>query len=205
MISTRLAPATLALLLAALVPTVLHTYAGVVHDDGVRVESVPAVLLGMSSEAEPHNAAWGRRRFGTDEWIDRWYGTDPRVRLTVVRTLDPKTVFHHPELAISYPQANLGPARRERLRGGEPVFVLRGRDGSEDLVAYALLSDGHTVENPYLFQVGLSFRMLVGGRRPMTLVYVQDPSPSAAELDSQPAIRMLAAALDALRRPASER
>lgn len=195
MISTRLAPATAVLLLLALVPTAVHSYRGVSYDDGVRPRQVPVVIDGMGSMAEPRRDNWGQRRFNTDEWIDRWYGTAPRLRLTVVRTYDAKAVYHHPELAISYPDAQLGRPVLERLADGTPVFVLRGMDQSRDLVAYALLSDGRVVENPYVEQVRLALRMLVGGRRPMTLVYVQDRNPPPVPLERQPAMALLARAL----------
>ena len=39
------------------------------------------------------------------------YGPDDRFRVTVVRTFDAKTIYHHPELAISYPEASLGSGR----------------------------------------------------------------------------------------------
>lgn len=198
MISTRLAPATLAVLCLALVPVGLHTYGGVTHDDGVRVTAVPEVLNGVRSVPETRTANWGQRRFATDEWFDRWYGTNPRLRLTVVRTFDPKAVYHHPELAVSYPGTTLGRATQERLPSGEPIFVLRGIDEHRDLVAYALVSDGEVVGNPYLFQVGLAAKMLVGGRRPMTLVYVQDPNPPAVPIGQQPALALLSTALGML-------
>ena len=201
MISTRWAPATLLVLALALVPTVLHTYRGVFYDDGIRPKQVPAVLDGLPSQPEPRRDTWGQRRFGTDEWIDRWYGTSQRLRLTVVRTYDAKAVYHHPELAISYPEALLGPASLERLPGGEPVFVLRGMDQSRDLVAYALVADGRVIENPYLAQLQLALRMLVGGRRPMTLVYVQDRNPPALPFERQPAIALLTQALAHVRAP----
>lgn len=199
MISTRFAPMALVLLVLALVPVALHTYVGATYDDGVRVSAVPEVLAGMRSEPARRSANWGQRRFGTDEWFDRWYGAGQRLRLTVVRTYDAKTVYHHPELAISYPEASLGRAAVEKLPSGEPVFVLRGIDESRDLVAYALLADEGFVENPYVFQVTSAMKMLVGGRRPMTLVYVQDREPPAGEFARQPAARVLAAALAAMR------
>jgi hypothetical protein len=195
MISTRLAPATLALLCLALVPVGIHTYVGATYDDGVRVTAIPEVLDGMRSEPEKRNSDWGKRRFGSDEWFDRWYGVGARIRLTVVRTYDPKAVYHHPELAVSYPGATLGRATRESLVSGDPVFLLRGIDGHRDLVIYALVSDGQVVGNPYLFQVTLGLKTLAGGRRPMTLVYVQDPSPSAVPLSEQPSVRLLERAL----------
>lgn len=198
MISTRLAPATLVVLCLALLPVGIHTYVGARADDGLRVAAIPEVLDGMRSEPEKRASNWGQRRFGTDEWFDRWYGTNQRLRLAVVRTFDPKAVFHHPELAISYPEASLGRATTERLPGGEPVFVLRGIDEDRNLVIYALVADGQLVRNPYVSQMALAAKMLVGGRRPMTLVYVQDPRPSAVPFGQQPAVRLLLAALEQL-------
>lgn len=199
MISTRLAPAAAFLLLLALLPTVLHSYRGVFHDDGIRPAQVPAVLDGLPSTPEARRGNWGQRHFGTEEWFDRWYGAGHRLRLTVVRTYDPKTVFHHPELAISYPQAMLGPAEQAHLPAGEPVRVLRGTDQSRDLVAYVLIVDGQAIADPYIEQARLALRMLVGGRRPMTLVYAQDRDPPAVPLAQQPAVTLLASALRHLR------
>ncbi len=200
MISTRRAAAVLVVLLLAAVPTVVHTYMHWTVDDGWRASHVPVVLSGLTSSPQEHNATWGRRRFATDDWIDRRYGAENGLRLTVVRTFDLKTVFHHPELAISYPESSLDSGSPWVTPDGDPVFVLRGIDQNRDLVIYALLADGAFVRNPYLHQVRLAAEMLVRGRQAMTLVYVQDRTPPSGPLEQQPALALLREAVASLRK-----
>ena len=200
MISTRRAVAAIVILLLAAVPTIVHTYMHWTVNDGWRASKVPVVLSGLTSSPQQHNSpTWGLRRFTTDDWIDRRYGADDGIRLTVVRTFDLKTVFHHPELAISYPESSLDSGKAWVTPDGDPVFVLRGIDQNRDLVIYALLANGAFVRNPYLHQVRLAAEMLVRGRQAMTLVYVQDRTPPSGPLEQQPALALLREAVASLR------
>ena len=103
MLSTRYAPAICAVLLLALVPTIIHSYAGMVVPDTLSTRSIPEQLGEYGSTPTKRSAEWGERRFGSFDWFERQY-TSPRdtVVLTVVRSYDLKALYHHPELAVSY-------------------------------------------------------------------------------------------------------
>ena len=198
-VSTRYAAATAVLVALALVPTAIHGYLGYRVDDGLRASGVPAVLETLASRPGTRNEGWMRRNFGTSDGIDRWYGDGERLRLSVVRTYDPKAVYHHPELALSYRDAQFDPGERSALprRPEVPVTVLHGLDRSGDLVVYALHYGDQFVGNPVAFQLKLAASLLVRGRRPMTLFYVHDHAPApTSDLAQQPAMRLLEAAID---------
>ena len=199
MIATRLAPAACVALALALVPTVIHSYVGVRDDDGVRAAAMPASLAGMTSRATDRSPRWGTRHFGTDDWIERWYGPSDDLSLFVARGDDAKALYHHPELAISYPEASLGRATVETLPGRPdvPVFVLRGIEGRPDMVAYVLRSRGAYISSPVLWQVSQSLLLLVSGRAPLTLIYVHDRKAGVAPISEQSSARVLRSAVEA--------
>jgi hypothetical protein len=188
MMSARYAGWLLVLLLLALVPTVIHSYAEVTVEDGKSAAQIPATLAGYASQPGPRNAGWGRRRFDTDDWIAREYvsGTT-RVILTAVRAYDLKALYHHPELAVAYDT----PFFEYHVRSfpghpSVPVHVLR--DGTRALGLYVLLYDGEYVSDPVWFQLRTSARLLVSGRRPMTLLFArQTMLPPGQDIDKSAA------------------
>jgi len=201
MISTRWAFSTAVLLALALVPTVVHTYLGYRADDGRKATSIGTTLDGLTSTSTDRSAKWVGKVLGTYDWIERQYGATPGLILFVGRTYDPKRLYHHPENALSYPRATLGRPEVVHLRGRPeiPVFVLRGIDSDRTLVVYALRYRDGFVGNPYLTQAVASLRLLVSGRQPMTLFYVEDPQGAArgqVPIDGAPAARLLVAAID---------
>jgi len=206
-LSTRYAAATAVLLALALVPTAIHGYFNYRVDDGLRAAGVSGTLEGLMSRPGPRSAAWMEKRFETADWIDRYFGPGERLRLFVIRTYDPKTVYHHPELALSYGEAKFHPVEVVSLPQlpDVPVFVLRGLDSQPDLAMYALHYDGAFVRHPILFQAGLSGRLLFQGRRPMTLLYVHDRAPArGAPPSAQAAATLLASAVQSfLAQPAA--
>jgi hypothetical protein len=202
-LSTKYASATIVLLTLALVPTAIHGYLGRRIDDGLRAAAVSETLAGLRSMPGKRTDLWVDRRFDSTDWVERYYGPGEHLRLFVIRTYDPKRVYHHPELAVSYHEAKFRPGDVVRLAGAPdvPVHALHGQEGHADLVLYALHYGDSFVRNPILFQLGLSGRLLFEGRRPMTLFYVHDSAPAAgAPVAEQPAARLLVAAIESFLR-----
>lgn len=201
MISARYAPALLVLLMLALVPTVIHSYAGVIVRDGKSAAAIPTRLAGFVGSAGPRNAGWGQRHFGSDDWIARDYSSaTAKVTLTVVRAYDLKTVYHHPELAVAYdtPFSHYD-VRRLNGHPDVPVHVLTGENGAIGL--YALVYDNGYVTDPVWFQVRTAGALLVGGRRPMTLVFARQTGvPAGRDPAATDAATILFAALDIFNR-----
>lgn len=198
MISARYAGWLLVLLMLALVPTVIHSYAELTVDDGKSATQIPEALAGYSALPGPRNAGWGRRRFDTDDWIARRYvsgGTE--VTLTAIRAYDLKALYHHPELAVAYDTPFFEhQVRYFRGHRSVPVHVLR--DGDRALGLYVLLYDHEFVTDPIWFQLRTSARLLVSGRRPMTLLFArQTLLPRGQDIENSGAATVLFAALDA--------
>lgn len=199
--SPRYAGALCLAIAMALVPTIIHSYAGVRVDDGRTVSAIPVSLAAFTSTPSGRNATWGKRRFDSDDWIERRYisGRD-EVLLSVIRSFDLKMLYHHPELAVAYGTSFL---RYETTRlGGHasfPVHVLRSATGGGGPVAmYVLHYDGRFVEHPIAFQLRTAGELLVSGRKPMTLFFVQDAAvPDGDDLDDAGLTNVLFAAIDA--------
>ena len=140
MIAHRYVPIVCVLLAVALVPTLIHSYSDNVLADGRRAAALSTVLAGYTSSPSDRNATWGQRRFGSDDWVERHYtrGADT-VRLTVVRSYDPKSLYHHPELAITYGEQFAGeeithlPNRPEM-----PIHTLVPAEQEEAVASYVL-------------------------------------------------------------------
>ena len=200
MISSRYAPALGVLVALALVPAVIHAYLGTRVSDGLRTASIPLTLAGYAGTATERDEGWGNRRFESFDWIERQYvsGEDDLV-LTVVRSFDLKSVYHHPELAVAY---GVPFVRHEVVRlpsrPDVPVHVLWPETGRRAIGLYVLHYDGRFVQDPIGFQLRTSLELLVSSRKPMTLFFVQDadapPDPDVAGLG---AARVLVASMDA--------
>ena len=201
MICSRYVPLLCALLVAALVPTVIHSYAGMKVDDGRTTTVIPIALAGFTSAPTDRNDGWGKRRFESDDWFERRYvsGRDEAV-LTVIRSYDLKRLYHHPELAVAYGTAFV---EHEVVRFPErtdiPVHVLRTRETNRPAVAMYVLHHGDSfVDAPIWFQLRTAGELLVGGRRAMTLIFVNDVSvPEDANVATLPSRTLLMEATDA--------
>ena len=179
-ISHRFIPAACVLLAAALVPTIIHSYSAEVHDDGLTSAAIPTILAGFASVPSERAAAWGKRRFDSDDWTERVYSgaNGDRFRLTVVRSLDPKSVYHHPELAVAYRTGFVGEEiRRFEARSDVPVHVLKPAPGVSAEAMYVLHYDTRFVDNPITFQIRAAGELLFSRRRPMTLFFLFNDSP----------------------------
>jgi hypothetical protein len=202
-ISTRHVPAIVALLALAIVPTLIHSYSDSAADDGRRTRTIPTVLAGYPSVPSDRPQGWGQRRFKSNDWIERHYVAErgARVTLTVVRTYDAKSVYHHPELAVSYHRTSFAGERIEHFesRPEIPVHVLQSSPGQRAFGLYALHYEDRFVDNPLTFQIRSAGELLFSRRQPMTLFFVLDDAPpsnvSAAESS---AATVLFAAIDAL-------
>ncbi len=173
MISAKYAPYLVVLLVVALVPTVIHVYAGLEEDDGHHTSQVPAELAGFYSHPTDRREAWGRATFDSHDWFERLYEKDgARVRLFVGRSFNQKRLYHHPEIALSR-GTDLAGERIVTLRGDPemPVHLLPYRNG-KGLAAYVLIYDGRFIVDPVANQLRNSIWQLFNPRRPMTLFYV---------------------------------
>jgi hypothetical protein len=202
MISTRYAAATALAIALALVPTVIHSYLGLTVDDGVVVQAVPETIEGMPSRPTERRADWVATRFDTADWIERTYRVGAEdVTLFVGRSYDAKRLYHHPELALLRGTTTM-PAGVARVKSAPhiPLHVVKtSRQTRTGVSVYALLADGEFIENPIAYQLRTSARLLVGGRRPMTLIMATDLAGDKDRLNEAPATKLLIAAIGALR------
>jgi hypothetical protein len=165
----------LALLLAALVPTVLHTYGDWRSDAGRPATAVPLRLGDFVGRAVGGENSWLRDAFATSDWLHRRYtGPDgAALELLIARSYDAKRLYHHPEKAIPFTRDMVLSGVAHVSAGGDvPVHVLTSERGAAG--AYALLYDDVFVADPLWFQVRAAARSLVQPRRPMTLFLVYD-------------------------------
>lgn len=199
MISARYVPAVCLLLALALVPTVIHSYAGMVVDDGRTTSTIPAVLAGFGSTPSDRHPTWGERRFESQDWVERRYtsGADD-VRLTVVRSYDLKALYHHPELAVSY--GTTFTRNSVRMLGpdaGIPVHVLETDMETGPVVLYVLHYGDQFVSDPIRFQLQTAAELLFSGRRQMTLFFARgDRAKAGQAVDDLPWAAVLFAAIE---------
>ena len=196
MISHRFIPVVCLLLAAALVPTIIHSYSGAAHDDRRTTAAIPTVLVGHESVPSDRAATWGKRRFDSDDWTERTYRdvAGQELRLTVVRSYDPKSVYHHPELAVAYRTSFVGEdVIRMAERPEIPVHVLKPGPGVGASAMYVLHYDTRFVDNPIAFQIRAAGELLFSKRRPMTLFFLFNESARAEEGRSTEAGLMFAA------------
>jgi hypothetical protein len=196
MIRPRHAAALLTLLLLALVPTIIHSYIGVVSDDGWKAAAIPTNLAGYTAGSDRRDPTWGARRFDSDNWIARRYtrGADEIV-LTVVRSYDLKSVYHHPELAIAY-DTPFTTSTVERLGAKQiPLHVLKSGNA---LGLYVLHYDGRFVADPIWFQLRTAGELLFSSRKVMTLFFVQDPVADTSVIEETGALQVLLASINQL-------
>jgi hypothetical protein len=203
MISARYVPAICVLFLVALVPTLIHSYGTDVAADGFSTTAIDSALVGYQSSASGRSPNWGLNRFGSDDWLERNYsnGADD-VRLTVIRSSDLKALYHHPELAVAYgPRFGSSFASHEvaHLAAARniPLHVLRPSPGAKALGLYVLYYDGEFIDDPIWFQLRTAGKLLVTGRKRMTLFFAHDLSaPENIDLDTLPAAKLLLTAIE---------
>ena len=197
--SSRYAPAVLAALIVALVPTIIHSYVRLVVTDGRATAAIPATLLTYSSSPTKRPVNWGASHFDSKDWFEREYvANGDKVVLTVVRSYDLKALYHHPELAVAYHDAKFDRATTETAgdRPDVPVHVLTNREAGP-VALYVLLYDGRFIADPIRFQLRTAGELLFTGRKPMTLFFVRDDVPPEGVTPLElPAKRLLFEAID---------
>jgi hypothetical protein len=199
MISTRFAVPVVALLALAAVPTVIHSYMPSTISDGRSVRDIPLDLADQRGTQTKRRATWGEDRFGSTDWSDRSYGGTAGVKFFIGRSLDPKRLYHHPELALDYGETyGAGTTIRLPQRSDIPVHVLRGAEGNaRRLALYALHYEDQYVEDPILFQLRTSFRLLFTRRQPMTLFFLAQDLRADETVETSRAAALLLSAIDA--------
>ena len=199
MMSSRYAAAACVALALASIPTIIHSYVGMVVADGLTTAAIPNVLDGYQGRATGRAANWGERRFESHDWFEREYASaGDTVVLTVVRSYDLKALYHHPELAVAYHFANFSTASIGTIDGHPemPVHVLSNAEAGPAGL-YVLHYDGRFISDPIRFQLRTAGELLFTGRKAMTLLFVRDDSaPSGTSPLTLPAARVL---LDAVR------
>jgi hypothetical protein len=197
-IAHRFLPVLVLLLAIALVPTLIHSYAGSVVRDGRMAAALAPTLAGYASIPSSRNATWGQRRFNSDDWIERHYtkGADT-VRLTVVRSYDPKSLYHHPELAVAYGRQFVDVKTTQLADRPEmPVHVLVPGPGEEAAAAYVLHYGDRFVSDPIRFQILTSAELLLSRRQAMTLFFALQEQGGGDGLPGSRVSELLAAAVD---------
>lgn len=198
MIATRYATAVSVLVALALVPTLIHSYGGLVESDSRRASDVSEVLGAFTSQPTDRNRNWGRRHFESDDWIERRYSSaGGSATLSVVRSYDLKTLYHHPEIEI-VEGADLKRSRIETFPADPdiPVFVLETEREQGTVVFYVLHYGQQFVRDPIWFQIRTAGELLFRGRQAMTLFMAQDENVRAgADLSARPALVVLYAAI----------
>lgn len=194
MIASRYLPALVSLLALAAVPTVLHSYLDTMTGDGRQLEAISRDLNGIhgqpSSGRSPQLVS---EQYGTTDFIERQYG--PTMTLFVIRSYDPKKLYHHPELGVAHGDA-FQPAvvTRTPERPEVPIFVLESTTGRVSV--YALFSDGRFIEHPMRYQLGNALGLLASPKKPMTLFFVRGRLAGAVRPSPSSATALLLAAID---------
>ena len=204
MLSSRYAPAVVVALLVALVPTIIHSYVGLVVTDGRATGAIPTTLMSYTSGPTKRPANWGASHFDSQDWFERQYvrGSDSVV-LTVVRSYDLKALYHHPELAVAYHYATFDRSEMGTLPGRPeiPVHVLSNR-GATPVGLYVLHYDGRFIADPIRFQLRTAGELLFTGRKPMTLFFVRDDAgPDGVAPLKLPAAQLLLEAIERFTKP----
>jgi len=172
------------MLFLALLPTAIHSYVGLRVEDGLKTTAIPDTLAGFYGTKTSRNANWGERRFASSDWIERTYQSGNKdVRLAVVRSFDLKKLYHHPELAAAYgiDLRSAGIRRIDSSAGPVVLHTFESVAGGHQVVMYALMYDGQFIESPVWFQLRTSGKLLMGGRRQMTLFFVHQADVPAGE------------------------
>ena len=182
MISSRYAITVIGVVGLALIPTVIHTYIGFRSSDGRVTSVISETLADLNSMATDRKETWVRKKFNSNDWIERRYKVNgaENLLLFVARSFDPKRLYHHPEIALVQ-GVDLRDHGTERFPNYPeiPVHLLRNdRPNNTGLAVYSLLYEGVGIDNPYLFQLRNAWMSLFRGQRPMTLFFVYDPDSS---------------------------
>jgi hypothetical protein len=206
--STRYVPHIVALIAITAVPTLLH-HAHRLDVDGCADPSALLVAPGRLAEGagpDAARAAHYTKMWGAENWS---HGVVPllspssRLESLVVRSFDPKVVYHWPETRV----ASGRPDRRvlqEAGRNGRTLPIhhpfydsVDSRRGTVRVARYLLAYHAEPVSNAYRAQLLAAPVELVTGRQPMWLFFVYgDVSPEEREEAEEAALDWLFSAWD---------
>lgn len=190
------APVALVLLLA-LLPTAIHSYVGLKVEDHLTTTGIPNTLEGFVGTQTSRRATWGQKRFDATDWTERTYfAGNQEVRLLVARSFDLKKLYHHPELAAA-DGIDLRPLGIKQLGDGlGGVHALQSTNAPRQVALYALVYDGALIEDPIWFQFRTAGKLLVTGRKQMTLFFAhQADVPEGLPAEQTAAATVLKAAV----------
>jgi hypothetical protein len=200
MISPRYLTAVCVLLALALVPTVIHSYLGVVEADGRSTAAIPASLAGYTAAPTNRDPRWGAQRFEATDWFERRYvSPTDEVMLTVLRSYDLKRLYHHPELDVAYGEPFMRSETHYFAAHPDiPIHVLYSDVERGPVALYALHYDAGFVADPLMFQLRSATDLLIRGRKPMTLLFARDSSVAEQlPVEALPVTQLLFAAIRA--------
>ena len=182
-LSQRYVPHMIALLLLAVVPVALYSYARVRSDECAE----PLVLVsGASVFTSPKRTRSMQARFAAAQFREgRLPGEDgePTLSFAVIRSYDAKRLYYR----LANRMLNAAPDRVElEWLEGDPRLPIRRASYKPDPAsrmvtesAYLLVYDGEPVENPYRSQLLAAPWRLLTGNRPMTAFFVVATLPEA--------------------------
>ena len=200
MISTRYSLTVIVLTGMALVPTLVHTYAGITSSDGRVTNAIPLSLTDLDAEPTLRSSTWVKSTFDSVDWIERHYeeGDTAPLLLFVARSHDAKRLYHHPELALIHGTAvRAHGITRVASAPTIPVHVLKSPNNTgRDLAIYSFFYDEHFIDDPFVYQLQNSWKLMFSSQKPMTLFFVHDPVASPhIPLEEARATRLLLAAI----------
>jgi hypothetical protein len=183
--STRHVPLIAVLLALAAAPTWLH------HTGRLNVDDCGELAIAfepMSDGSPPvgdGEAARRRKRlltlYGDGSWVEGRVSIrrgGPRLTTVVVRSFDPKTIYHWPGNRVIGTRPERTTLETVTAGAGQlPIHRLHYPRRSErgrkvKFAAYLLVYGGELVRNPYLAQLLSAPRQVVAGRMPMWLFFV---------------------------------
>jgi hypothetical protein len=164
-----------ALLALALVPTLANFYVPLPRLEHALARRIPAELPNAGSAVEgKRDAEWVALHFGAEDFVSRRYGD---ADLFAARTYDAKSLFHHPENALTYGRSPTERRTDALATSSGPVTVrflgYAPATGAAHLSGYVLLYGNRPIDEPYRFLFRAVPSLLRGERRPTTLLYLQ--------------------------------
>ncbi len=165
------------LLILTLLPVLVHSYFGFRSDDCAH----PDLLLGGCYAAAPDDGrreAWMTETLAATAWCEGTIPTDvPGLNLDVriVRSYDPKKLYHNPELAFMRGYSVRSKGLELIDAGIEKIPIHRlhfSSDRGSVFGAYLMVYNSKPVSNPYTAQLYSFLPQLLTGSRPMTLYFV---------------------------------
>lgn len=180
-LSRRYVPHLLACCVPVLIPVLVHSYGDFRADDCKN----PAELFtkfGERGADEAHELAM-RTNWNAVQWQEgavRTLDSRWRCNFAVVRSYDPKRLYHNPEIFFVKGAAPDRRAVEWLANGSDRLPIHRAyyeADESAILVAYLLVYNARPVDNPYLAQLSSFPLQLLAGRRPMTIFFISGRGP----------------------------